>query len=271
MTDSNKAAALPLFYKEPVAIDSNLHRDMTVSPSPKGYAFAAEASNVILSAVEFFDACRDYPIIFSPAEDGTVIPTALLGIQTGENLYLDAAGVWKANYIPAYIRRYPFILADTGAAEFPICIDKAFDGLNIEGGQRLFSEDGEQTDYCRHIQGFIRDYQVQTAATAEFAARLRELDLLRPMDANIGLKDGTKFVVQGFLIVDENSLGRLGDVVVQELFRKGYLGLIYAHLVSIKNLARMIDWKAELPAAATEPAETKEPAKPEETAKPGKK
>ncbi|MEI7817500.1 MAG: SapC family protein [Desulfuromonadales bacterium] len=244
MTESAPTAVLPLFYKEPVAINADQHRDLTVSPSPTGYAFAAEAHTVMLTAVEFFEACREYPIIFSPAEDGTITPLALLGIQAGENLFVDAEGAWKATYIPAYVRRYPFILADTGAADFPVCVDQTFDGLNIEGGQRLFTEEGEQTDYCRHIQAFIQDYQGQPVATAAFSAKLRELELFRPMDANIQLNDGTQFQLQGFLIVDENSLARLGDVAVLDLFRKGYLGLIYAHLASVKNLARLIDLKA---------------------------
>lgn len=244
MTDSAQTAILPLFYKEPIAINAEQHRNLTVSPSPRGYSFAAEAHNVMLTAVEFYEACRDFPIIFSPAEDGTITPLALLGIQAGENLFVDANGAWKGSYIPAYIRRYPFILADTGAAELPVCVDQAFDGLNIEGGQRLFSEEGEQTDYCRHIQAFIQDYQSQPAVTAAFTAKLKELELFQPMDANIQLKDGTKFLLQGFLIVDENGLGRLGDAAVLDLFRKGYLGLIYAHLASVKNLSRMIEMKA---------------------------
>jgi hypothetical protein len=238
------APALPLFYKDPVAINLDEHRNLTVSPSPTGYSFASDAHVVMLTAVEFFEACRDYPIIFSSAEDGALTPLALLGVQQGENLFVDAVGAWKTAYIPAYIRRYPFILADTGSSEFPVCIDQTFDGLNIEGGQRLFTDEGEQTDYCRHIQAFVQDYQNQPVSTSAFTARLKELDLLRPIDANIQLNDGTQFTLQGLLVVDENSLARLGDVVVLDLFRKGYLGLIYAHLASIKNLSRLVDMKA---------------------------
>ena len=78
------ATVLPLFYKEPVALNVEQHRELTVSPSPAGYAFAAAAHTVMLSAVEFFEACRDYPIIFAPAADGSITPLALLGIQPGE-------------------------------------------------------------------------------------------------------------------------------------------------------------------------------------------
>lgn len=244
MTQETQAPVMPLFYKEPVAINADQHRNLTVSPSPSGYAFAANTHNVMLTAVEFFEACRDYPIIFSPAEDNKFAALALLGIQAGENLFVDANGAWKATYIPAYVRRYPFILADTGSDEFPVCVDQTFDGLHIEGGQRLFTDEGEETDYCRNIKTFIQDYQNQPAVTTAFTDKLGELKLLSPMDANIQLKDGTKFVLQGFMIVDENSLARLGDVAILDLFRNGYLGLIYAHLASLKNLSRLIEMKA---------------------------
>lgn len=237
-------AALPLLYKEPVAVNADQHRSLTVAASPQGYAFAAAAHTVMLNAVEFFEACREYPIIFAPNADGDFIPLALLGLQQGENLFVDAAGAWKTTYIPAYIRRYPFIPADNGTPEFPICVDQTFDGLNIDGGQRIFDEAGEPTDYCRHIQAFVRDYQQQHAFTQAFTAKLKELELFQPYDAKVQLNDGRQFVLQDLFTVEENRLARLGDVSVLELFRKGYLGLIYAHLASIKNLQKLVNLKA---------------------------
>lgn len=245
MTESTVPAALPLFYKEPAIINVEQHRNLTIAPSPKGYSFASEAHFVMLTAVEFPQACREYPILFSATDDGTVRPLALLGIQQGENLYVDETGAWKASYIPAYVRRYPFIPAETGSPELPVCFDQAFDGLNIEEGQRIFDESGEQTEYCRHIQAFILDYQNQQPPTAAFAEKLKELGLFRHMDATFELNDGRKFVLQGFLVVDEEKLARLGDVAVLDLFRKGYLGLIYAHLASIGNISRLVDLKAD--------------------------
>jgi hypothetical protein len=243
-TEPAPSVPLPLLYQGPVVLNANKHRDLTVSPSPTGYTFAAAAQSVILAAIEFVEACREYPIIFSPAGDGIITPLALLGLQAGENLYVDKTGAWNTTYIPAYIRRYPFILADTGTQELPVCIDQSFDGLNIEGGQRLFTEQGDPTDYCRQVQAFIQEFQNQPALTAAFTAKLQELGLFRPMDANIQLHDGSSFQLNGLLIVDENSLARLGDVVILDLFRKGYLGLIYTHLASVKNLARLVDLKA---------------------------
>ena len=243
MTDATTAVSLPLFYKEPVAINAETHRELTVSPSPAGYAFATRAHTVMLNAAEFIEAGHEYPIIFSSGADGSAGPLALLGLEAGENLYVDNAGVWNANYIPAYVRRYPFIPADTGAPEFPVCVDWAFDGLNNEGGQRIFDEAGEPTEYCRFIQAFVSDFQRQHALGRAFSAKLRELELFRSMDANIKLIDGRAFVLQEFLIVDENKLARLGDVAVLELFRKGYLALIYAHLASLRNLAKLSQLK----------------------------
>jgi len=243
-TPQAASVPLPLLYQEPVALNADKHRELTVVPSPTGYRFAAIAQSIMLTTLEFGEACREYPIIFYAADDGSITPLALLGLQAGENLFVDDAGTWKATYIPAYIRRYPFIPADTGTQEFPVCIDQKFDGLNIEGGQRIFNDQGEPTDYCRQIQAFLHDYQSQPASTSAFTVKLHELGLFRPMDANIQMRDGNHFYLQGLLIVDEENLARLGDAPVQELFRKGYLGLIYTHLASVKNLSRLIDLKA---------------------------
>lgn len=243
-TTAAEKTRLPLFYQKPVVLNANTHRDMTVSPSPSGYSFSAAAQSVILSTAEFAEACRDYPIIFAPAEDGSITPLALLGVQAAENLYVDKSGAWHATYIPAYIRRYPFIVADTGTQELPLCIDQAFDGLNLDGGERLFNDEGEPTDYCRQIQAFISEYQNLPRLAAEFTAKLQELGLFRPLDANIQMNDGTTFQLNGLMVVDENRLARLGDAAVLELFRKDYLGLIYAHMASVKNLTRLIDLKA---------------------------
>jgi len=241
---TDTTAALPLCYREPVALDAEQHRELSVAPSPNGFAFASSAHAVLLAAVEFFEACREFPIIFAPTEHGTLNALALMGVEQGENLLVDESGTWQGNYVPAYLRRYPFIPADIGAPELPICIDLAFEGLNLEEGQRLFSEAGTPTDYCRQMQAFLLDYQNQQVLSLAFTTKLKELGLLTALDANVQLHDGRKFLLQGLLVVDENGLGRLGDQAVLELFRKGYLGLIYAHLASLKNLGRLMELKA---------------------------
>lgn len=243
MSDISAAPQLPLFYKKPVTVQSDVHRDLTVSPSEKGFSFAAETHTVILSAAEFIEAGHEYPIIFSVGAEQSPVPLALLGLAASENLFVDDSGKWSARYIPAYVRRYPFIPADTGGTEFPVCIDEAFDGLNKAEGQRLFDEDGSPTDYCRFVQSFVSDAQQQYLAGQAFVARIHELDLFRLMDANVKLKNGADLVLREFLIVDEDKLGRLSDSDVLDLFRKGYLPLIYAHLSSLKNISKLADLK----------------------------
>jgi len=240
-----KSAPMPILYKEPVALDADTHRDLAVGFSPTGYRFAASAHCVMLTVVEFAEACREYPIIFYAADDGSITPLALLGFQAGENLYVDDAGAWKASYIPTYIRRYPFIPADTGTDEFPICIDQKFDGINIEGGQRVFDAQGQPTVYCRQIQTFLNEYQTQPAITSTFTVKLHRLGLFKPMDADIKLDTNQQLQVQGLFMVDEDSLLSLGESKIVELQREGYLSLIHSHLISLKNMARLIEMKAQ--------------------------
>jgi len=236
---------LPLFYKSPVALNKDAHADMTVSPSPDGYKFAASTQSIILATVEFFDAGRQFPIIFSPVADGTLLPVALLGLEQNENLFVDAEGAWKAPYIPAYIRRYPFITTDGAEGQTTVCFDEAFDGFNREGGLPLF-EDGEPTEKTKEIQAFLQDYLIQIQQTKAFGALLLEAGLLKQIDAQANFEDGRSYPLNGMLVVDEQKLTQLPDAEIIKLFRGGALALVYAHLLSLRNFTTLLDLKAKL-------------------------
>jgi len=230
---------MPLFYQEPVALNRDAHKDMQVGKSPKGYAFAAKSHSVILAPVEFFEVCKEYPIIFSKNDGGKMVPVALLGLREGENLFVDEAGEWAARYLPAYVRRYPFILSETGADDLTVCIDQSFDGIGT--GEPIFTTEGGYTDYMKQMLDLLRNFHVQFKNGADFAEKLQELDLFKPMDALVELKDGRKYALNGFSVVDEEKLQAISDEELAELFRPGYLGLIYAHLLSLSTLSGLVD------------------------------
>lgn len=238
--------AMPLFYRSPVAINSEIHLNSRIARSKDKFRFASSANFVLVTAVEFIDASKTYPLIFSEGANGEVVSLALLGLENGENLFVDhLTGEWSANYVPAYVRRYPFIPADVGSESFPVCVDQEYEGFGTEEGERLFDEDGTATEYCRQVQAFLSDYQQQSLVTQGFAQKLKALGLLKSMDLNIQDLQGQNFAVQGFLIVDEEKLKGLDDEEVLSLFREGYLALIYMHLGSLRNLSRLIDLKAK--------------------------
>ena len=102
-----------LFYKNPVPLNKNDHKDKKISSIGRNFMFAGETNSVILAGVEFSEAAKEYPIVFTQAGD-KVVPVALLGLRNEENLFVDGKGGWDGRYIPSFVRRYPFILAETG-------------------------------------------------------------------------------------------------------------------------------------------------------------
>lgn len=237
-TDPN----LPQFYRKPVVLNRETHVGLTVTESPTRYAFAAVAQTVLMANIEFFDACRSLPIIFTRTGDGRIVPLALMGLEQGENLFVDTQGNWTGAYIPAYIRRYPFITTDGSEGQMTVCFDEEFDGFNREGGIALFA-DGEPTPKMKEILAFLQDYYGQIKQTEQFGAFLAEAGLLRQLDARADLADGRSFALNGMLVVDEQKLAQLPDMDVVRLFRNGSLALISAHLLSLRNLGALLDRK----------------------------
>jgi len=247
-TTMTSNASFPQFYVQPVVLNRETHQDLTVSASPGRYAFAASAQSVVIASVEFFDASRNFPVIFSPSQDGRVLPLVLMGLEAGENLFVDVKGNWLSPYIPAYVRRYPFITTDGADGQMTVCFDDAFDGLNREGGMPLF-ENGEPSPKMNEIMGFLSDYFLRMKETEQFCAYLSQAGLLRPIEAQVNMADGRRFNLSGMLVVDEQKMNQLPDTEVVRLFRNGMLALINAHLISLRNLGNLMDRKAAKGAA----------------------
>lgn len=248
---------LPMFYKNPLPLNKEAHAEMTVSVSPQGFRFAAQTQSVLLASVEFFDAGRQFPIIFTATPDSSILPVALLGLEQGENLFVDAQGAWLGQYIPAYIRRYPFITTDGAEGQMTVYFDEAFDGINQVDGVPLF-EKGEPTPKLQEIQSFLQDYYVQLKQTEQFCALLTKFDLLRQIDARATMNDGRNYPLKGMLVVDEQKLTQLPDSDIVKLFRSGQLALIHAHLLSLRNFGVLIDHKARHKADTPSVEETDE-------------
>jgi hypothetical protein len=232
----------PQFYQRTIPLSRDFHSDYTISPSPGGYGFAASAQTVLLATVECFDACREYPVIFAPASTGAIVPLALLGLEDGENLFVNTKGKWLGSYIPAYIRRYPFITTDGIDGPMTVCLDESFDGFNRSNGIPLFESDGP-SQKLQEIMVFLKDYFLQMKETESFCATLANAGLFRQIDVQANLVDGRSYALNGMLVVDEQKLIQLPDMDIVRLFRNGMMSLITAHFISLRNMAGLLDRK----------------------------
>ena len=117
-------------------------------------------------AVEFLRAATEYAIVFTGAGED-MMPAAVLGVRDDQNLYLSADAHWQAKYIPAFIRRYPFVFSSSADQKtLTLCIDETHPGVNREGkGQRLFGDDGKPSRLHEQVLKFLQEYQAHFERT----------------------------------------------------------------------------------------------------------
>lgn len=234
------------FYEKPVVLERTKHRNLRLKPSPTGYKFAAGTIAIPLATVEFPQALLDFPIVFTVGDKGPGAPVVLAGIREGENLFVDANGKWQGNYLPAFVRRYPFVLNIDPETKDPlVLVDEAFDGLSETEGDRLFNEDGTETDLTKSMLSFLGDFRMQGEYSNQFMERLKKFDLLEPQAVVVNQGTEQKITLDGFYIVSEKKLNELDDAATLELARSGDLGRIHTHLLSLNNIQRVIQRLSE--------------------------
>jgi len=230
-----------LFYSSATPISVQRHKSSSVEATGD-FGFAAKTNSVPIMAIEFFKAGGEYSLVFAGDKE-RIMPAAILGIHNDSNLYVGDDGKWAAKYIPAFVRRYPFVFssADDGKT-FTLCIDEDYAGVNKESrGNRLFDDDGERTEYLNNVLTFVKEYQSEFNRTQLFCKKLLELDLLEPMQAQIKLNTGQQVSLTGFQAVSREKLNALPAETLAELAKMGALELIYIHLFSMRNFTEMME------------------------------
>ena len=234
---------LPIFYKNIVPLNKEQHKGLYLKPVD-GYGFAAQTNSLFIAAIEFIKTASEYVIVFGKGSNNRVYPVVLLGLKAGENLYVDDKNNWNADYIPAYARRYPFILAspDGDSSKYTVCIDEGFTGFNTaKEGNALFEKKGQESAILKQAIDFLEDYQKNIEITNTFCKNLDDLDLLEPMQANVELKSGDKFALGGFLCVSRKKLKSLKPGEITNLVKSDQMELIYDHLLSLNNLSKLFN------------------------------
>ena len=240
-----------MIYETAVPVSHARHGNWSLEVGTN-YAFCRNVNSVPLMAAEFGSATLEYAIVFGGGGD-VVMPAAVLGVRTDENLYVTKQGRWQAKYIPAFVRRYPFVFSSRDEDKtFTLCIDEGFPGFNQSGrGERLFGDDRKPTPYVENVLKFLQQYQLEFHRTQAFCKKLKDLNLLEPMQAQIKLGSGERMALGGFSVVDRARLKTLSDNVLAQLVQSDELELIYAHLVSMRNFATVRDRLTAVPPAHT--------------------
>ncbi|MEO1730266.1 MAG: SapC family protein [Pseudomonadota bacterium] len=235
---------LPLFYKDLLPVNSKEHGDWKVSTFDDA-SFLAETHAIPVTVEEFVDAQRNYPIVFTAGDNP--LPIALFGLNEGVNTFIGDDGKLVADvYVPAYIRRYPFILAklQQGSDEMSLCFDPTSGVVAKQAeGQDLFDAEGQPSEYTKGVLDFCQKFEESGQRTRAFLEELKKLDIL--MDGEIGITRSdapdTPFVYRGFRMVDENKFRELPTETVEALHKNGMITLIHAHLFSMNLMRRLFE------------------------------
>ncbi len=245
-------------HRRPTGLDSIQHRNLKLNLPVTDWSVANQLNALFVAAVEFIDVCREFPIVFvkagtEPDGSDSIAPIAVLGLTQNSNLYV-TGDRWRAQYVPAVLRMYPFCIARLDDEKFAVCYDADWAGAKLNEGQALFDGQGQPTELLKNAQTQLETLETEIQRTRGVCKRFQELGLLQDMRFDVTLPDGSKHTVDGFMTLDDKKATALPDDVVAELHRSGLLGLAHLHWVSMGNMRRLVDWHVERSAAPGAPA-----------------
>jgi hypothetical protein len=232
--------ASPPGYGPIVLLDREKHGASGIKPDDRRFGNRLQA--IYLTTTEFFEAAHFFPLVFAAtggAEQS--IPIAVTGLRENQNLFIGADGRWREEvYRPAYVRRYPFCIAETSADDGHdplVCVDAS--ALDKQQPP-LFRSDGKSSEVWLQYEALIREMEAARGATSRLTQTLAELELLEPFEAHVHPSQAEPLRLSGMQRVAENRLRKLSGEQLAELMQQGYLSCIYAHLFSLRNFAELM-------------------------------
>ena len=240
-----------LFYKDPQPLSAENHGGLGVRQIAEPFAFLRAAHAVPVTVTEFGVAAASYPIIFVGDER---TPVAVMGVRQGQNLFVDQNGyVFEDYYIPAFVRRYPFVFAaDESSDRLLLCVDRAAPMVSNQPDVPFF-ENGQPSKFTTDAIEFCKEFERQRRATTDFAKIVASMDLFeqktvtfQPRDPQ-GREVGPVQKVADYWAISEERLNALPAEKYVELRNNGALGACYAHLVSLLNWSKVVNRAVRTP------------------------
>ncbi len=235
------------------ALDSDKHKHLRFTRT-RDFGFAAGLASAPLSGSEMAEASKCFPVVFST--EGPLLPLAILSIKEGVNGFVDAKGQWLAPYVPAHVRRYPFILGNTDTPDnFTIMLVPGAAHFADPAGEALFTADGERGPTLSTAIDFLTAFQQEIVATEKLLAPLAETGVLTVQRLEIADFEGKTASIEGVRTIDREKLLALDDKTLAGWVRDGVMTMIDAHLASLNNFVALTARQGtEPPAPAQAPA-----------------
>ena len=241
---------LPVLYKDLVPLNANEHGDFSARITDKA-PWIGNQHAIPLTVEEFPQAQRSFPIVFSAGD--TSVPLALMGLNEGVNVFFEEDGSVRGDvppYIPAYVRRYPFLLAklQPETDNLSLCFDPTADLVGkYDDGQKLF--DGQEaSQHTKGLLEFCQKFEEAGMRTQAFMKELQDNDLLMDGEISIQRADGPDrpYTYRGFKMVNQEKLRELRGDQLRKWNENGLLPLIFAHLFSLDLMRTVFARQSEL-------------------------
>lgn len=227
-------AANPMLYRSIVALNREAHRKLRFDQADRPYAFASKTHLIPAVIDEFARAQRHLPILFVPGSPQPS-PVFLVGLKPGHNAFVNSGGRWRGDYVPAFARRYPFMLGETPEGGSLACIDDKCSSLNQKSGDPLFADDGSELPFLQQKIRLISDYFGAAKTTDRFTRTLNDLKLLQPVTIETKTAEGST-ALHGLMVVGTVRLSELSGEELANLRNQGFLAAIYAHIFSLNSI-----------------------------------
>jgi hypothetical protein len=241
---SEPTANLPLFYKDLMPLNLRDHKGWRNRKADTANWLVGQHA-VPLTVEEFPLAQRHFPIVFSAGENP--VPLALFGLNESVNVYIDDKGVLTEDiYVPAYVRRYPYLLArlEPNSDNMSLCFDPTSGLLgDFKDGDDLFAGDDSPSEFVKGVLQFCENFEQAGQRTQNFVTELKKYDLL--MDGEVAIqqnnagKDAQPYVYRGFKMINPEKLKEVPAEQLRTWNENGLLMMVHAHVMSL-DLLRVI-------------------------------
>jgi len=233
-----------MFYKNPKPLTKDAHAKYGVKPVDKPFEFMQDQHFLPLTAPEFGAAAASFPVIFAGAERA---PLAVMGIRQNENLFVTEGQFNQDFYMPAFARRYPFVLAgDQANDRFVVCVDEDAECVTNKKPVQNFFDKDETSNFTKEAFQFLQNYERDRQATVQMIETFKAEDLFEPKEMNFRGQnaDGSPAEMQkiaDYFAVNEEKLKNLPAEKLKDFSERGYLAVAHAHLVSLGNWQRLVN------------------------------
>lgn len=222
-------------------LDANKHKSIKIHPDA-GVEFARTQHLISLRVTEIDKAISDFPVMFfRNHQTGKLSIAMMTSFKPGDNLFVEG-NVWDALFMPGSLKTHPFhVISNNDSDEsYSLTINVESPCLVAEGGNALFSDNGQPTPYLAQVKANMDEELNNELLTREFLETIDALGLTAPIDLEIELADGQSHTISGLQTVAEDKLRLIGQDVLLELHSKGYLFPLHAMLMSLFQINGLI-------------------------------